>query len=83
MYVWAWHLDLKRIGPDHRVHVERVGDAFQDGCAQSHAVGRRRCAGHLYRPALGGFVDQVCLVEPADVSGRASIDGATAPRSGY
>ena len=81
--VWARHLDLKRIAPDHRVHVERVGDAFQDGGAQLHAVGRRRCAVRLYRPALGCFFDQRFLVDRTNVSGRVSSGGATVPRSGY
>lgn len=85
---WPWHLDVKRMSQDHRVHDERDGEDQQEGNGPTRALAQRQCLDR--RPGLAngrvsgqvnGRVVRVALLPgPADLRRWAATDEAATPR---
>ena len=80
--VSAWHLEPRRVTPDHCVHGERGGGDLQgsEGLARALAVDQRLDC--LREPAVGRVLGAAPLVDLVDVSRLAASDGAAVRRFG-
>ena len=80
--VWARHLELTGLAPDHRVHGERGDDDRQGSDNATRALAVHWRPRRLHRPAHGSLFRMARLRGFVDLSRPVATCAAATPRSG-